>query len=113
MTKDAYFEMCAALGTEPIEEEIPIDFEDFPTEVQEALSIYSKLKDEWDTMSGTYMGKSYSGILDIFNILEVAVQDRKLLFDLITRIDRYRGNVLKEKQKAMEQTEKSIKSLKP
>ena len=30
MTKEQYFEMCEALGNEPAESEIPIEFDDFP-----------------------------------------------------------------------------------
>lgn len=94
MTKDAYFELCDALGTEPIESEIPVDYDDFYIDVQEALGIYSKLKDEWDTMNGNYMGKSYAGILDIFTILEVPVEDHKTIFNLISIIDTHRSKAI-------------------
>lgn len=102
MTKDIYFEMCEALGTEPILEEIPVDYEDFCIDVQEALGVYHKLKDEWDTMNGNYMGKSYAGILDIFTILEVPVEDHKTLYNLIGIIDTHRSKSIadaKPKQK--------------
>ena len=94
MTKGTYFEMCRDLGTEPVEEEIPIDYEDFCLDVQEALSIYQKLRDEWDTMNGNYMGKNYSGILDIFTILEVPVEDHKTLFNLVGIIDTHRSKAI-------------------
>jgi hypothetical protein len=98
MTKDAYFEMCEALGTEPLESEIPIEYSDLLLDVQEALGIYSKLKDEWDTMNGHYLGKSYAGISDIFDILEVAKEDRRTMFDLIGTIDIYRSKSIKAQQ---------------
>ena len=91
-----YYEMCEALGTEPAEEEIPVDYEDFHIDVQEALQIYQKLKDEWDTMNGNYMGKSYAGILDIFTILEVPVEDHKTLFNLISIIDGHRSKAISD-----------------
>lgn len=94
MTKEAYFEMCDMLGNEPIESEIPIDYEDLFRDVQEALNIYSKLRDEWDTMNGNYLGKSYSGILDILDILDVPVEDRKSMFELIGLIDRHRSKAI-------------------
>ena len=96
MTKSMYYEMCEALGTEPAEEEIPVDYEDFHIDVQEALQIYQKLKDEWDTMNGNYMGKSYAGILDIFTILEVPVEDHKTLFNLISIIDGHRSKAISD-----------------
>lgn len=94
MTKAAYFEMCEALGSEPLEEEIPVDYEDLLVDVQEALSMYHKLRDEWDTMNGVYLGKSYSGILDIFEIQGVPVEDRKMLYDLIGVIDTHRSKAI-------------------
>lgn len=94
MTKAAYYEMCEALGSEPLESEIPVEYDDLLLDVQEALAIYYKLRDEWDTMNGNYMGKNYSGILDIFTILEVPVQDHRTMFDLIGLIDHYRSKML-------------------
>lgn len=99
MTKDQYYEICEALGSEPKEEEIPVDFEDLPMDVQEVIGIYSKLRDEWDQMNGIYQGKNYAGILDIFEILEVPVEDRKITFDLIGLIDKHRKKVLDSKHK--------------
>jgi hypothetical protein len=96
MTKSAYFEMCEMLGSEPVESEVPVDFEDFYIDVQEALGIYQKLKDEWDTMNGVYLGKSYAGILDIFTILEVPVEDHKTLYTLIGIIDTHRSKALED-----------------
>lgn len=94
MTKEAYFEMCEMMGSEPIEEEIPVEYEDLLLDVQEALDIYYKLRDEWDTMNGNYMGKSYSGIQDIFEILEVPPEDYKTMFNLIGMIDRHRAEAI-------------------
>lgn len=94
MTKDAYFEMCEALGSEPDENEIPVEYADLCIDVQEALGIYYKLRDEWDTMNGNYMGKNYGGILDILNILEVPVEDHKTVFDLIGIIDAHRSQAI-------------------
>lgn len=94
MTKDAYFEICEMMNSEPIDSEIPVDFEDFPVTVQQAFGVYSKLKDEWDYMNGNYLGKSYAGILDILTLLEVPVEDRKTMFELITLIDSYRSKAI-------------------
>lgn len=96
MTKEAYFEMCEALNSEPIESEIPVTYEDLLIDVQEALDIYGKLRDEWDHMNGNYMGKSYAGLQDIFDILEVPREDRKTMFLLIGIIDRHRSAAISE-----------------
>ena len=96
MTKETYFEMCEALGSEPIDSEVPVTYDDLLLDVQEALDIYSKLKDEWDTMNGNYMGKSYAGLKDIFDILDVPTEDRKTVFNLIGMIDRHRSIAIAE-----------------
>lgn len=98
MTKDQYFEMCEALGTEPLDEEIPVDTEDFPVEIQLCLSVYNKLKDEWDGMNGIYLGKSYAGFTDILDALEFPKEDRKFLVDIITVLDSARSKVYNEKR---------------
>lgn len=90
--------MCEMLGTEPIEEEIPVDFFDLPEEVQSALLLYDKLQDSWDYMSGRYLGKQYSGISDILDISEV--DDKKTCFTVIQYIDRLRISILNEKNPA-------------
>jgi len=94
MTKETYFEMCEALGTEPIEEEIPVEMDDFPDEVQEAVNVYYKLRDEWDTMNGVYMGKSYVGLRDILDILEIPKEDRKYVLDWVGIMDAARSKML-------------------
>lgn len=83
------------MGSTPIPEQIPVEYEDLSLDVQQALSIYSKLKDDWDHMNGNYLGKSYSGILDIFEIIEVPVEDRLTMFELIGNIDKYRIEAIK------------------
>ncbi len=98
MTKDAYLEMCDTLGSEPLEEEIPVEYEDLHTEVQQAFSIYSKLRDDWDGMSGTYMGKHFEGILDMFIILEVPAEDHKTMLELVDIIDKHRSKVISDKK---------------
>jgi hypothetical protein len=102
MTKDRYFEMCEAMGSEPIESEIPFDLEDFPDEVQQAITVYYRLRDEWDTMNGLYLGKSYTGLGEILDIFEVEKADRKQFLEWITILDNARSKAIelsKPKQK--------------
>ena len=102
MTKEAYFEMCEALSSEPIEEEIPVEMDDFPDEVQEAVGIYYKMRDEWDTMNGIYLGKSFAGFKDLLDIMEVPFEDRKYLLEWITIMDASRSKTLSEMKAAKE-----------
>ncbi len=102
MTKDAYFEMCEELGNEPLESEIPVDFEDFPLEVQQAFNAYKMLRDEWDTMSGSYLGKSLIGVKDILEATEIDVSEHKLVIMLIRIIDNVRSEEINNKKKMQE-----------
>ncbi len=96
MTKATYFEICEALNSEPIDSEIPVELDDLLIDVQEALGIYNKLRDEWDTMNGGYLGKNYAGITDIFEMLEIPKEDRRTMYDLIGIIDKHRAQVIKD-----------------
>jgi hypothetical protein len=102
MTKYQYFEMCEALGNEPLESEIPVDFDDFPLEVQQAFNAYKMLRDEWDTMSGSYLGKSLIGVKDILEATEIDVSEHKLIVMLIRIIDNVRSEEINNKKKMQE-----------
>ena len=102
MTKDAYFEMCEELGNEPLESEIPVDFDDFPLEVQQAFNAYKMLRDEWDTMSGSYLGKSLIGVKDILEATEIDSSEHKLVIMLIRVIDNVRSEEINNKKKMQE-----------
>lgn len=93
-----YFEICEQMGSEPIEEEIPVDMEDFPIEIQQVLNIYFKLRDEWDGMSGSYMGKSYAGLGDILDIHGIERADKEYVLDWLTAIDRIRSKIIESAQ---------------
>lgn len=103
VTKQSYFEMCEMLGTEPIDSDIPVELEDFPIEVQQAFNVYKMLRDEWDTMSGSYLGKSFIGIRDLLETAEIEPEDQKFMVMLVRLIDQVRSqeiNKLKSKKPA-------------
>lgn len=98
MTKEAYFEMCEMMGTEPKEEDVPVEIDDFPLEVQQALHVYRMLRDEWDTMSGTYLGKTLIGITEVMDATEVEPEDRRLIITLVRMIDSVRQEQINTKK---------------
>lgn len=98
MTKADYFEMCEQLGEQPVEANIPVEFEDFIWEVQQAFQIYNILKDEWDGFNGIYLGKNLVGITEIFDISQINTEDRYTMVLLIKMIDRIRGQELNSKE---------------
>ena len=105
MSKEAYFEMCEALGNQPKDDEVPVEFEDFPLEVQQALIAYRMLRDEWDSMNGIYLGKSLIGISEVLEATEIDQEDRKFITMLVRTIDGVRIQEINNKQK----TEKPAK----
>jgi hypothetical protein len=74
MTKEQYFLMCEQLGTEPLDEEVPLEYQDFPEEIQEALQIFHILPDIWEGFGGNYLGKDYTllpYLMQVFNVKEI------------------------------------------
>lgn len=98
MTKEAYFEMCDMLGTEPKEDEIPIEYDELYDEVQEAIHVYNMLQDSWDSMNGIYLGKVMNGIADILDIAQV--EDRKTCYKIIQLLDYNRSKIVNTKKPA-------------
>lgn len=96
MTKAQYLEMCEMMGSEPVESQIPLDFEDLVLEVQEALRIYNTLQDVWDYMGGNYIGKNFSYIETIFKINDIEPELQKIYLDLLLTIDRIRAKQIEE-----------------
>lgn len=104
MTKQAYFEACEMLGEEPVDDEIPVEFEDLPDVVQQALEVYSFLPDRWEGMSGTFLGKDYSIAFELFATYEIAHNsDKQLLLRIMSIVDGIRSRIIVDKQKQREQ----------
>ena len=102
MTKEQYFEMCEQLGSEPVESEIPVEFDDFPLEAQTALSIYKVLRDEWEYVGGNYLGKNINGIFEIFEAYDIDHKDKKFYLELIHTIDQVRIDEIRKNQPKQE-----------
>jgi hypothetical protein len=51
---------------------MPLNHSDFPVEVQVAFFIFQFLEDEWDGMSGSYLGKKWGNIEYFFNLYNVS-----------------------------------------
>lgn len=106
MTKESYFEMCEMLNEEPLEENIPIEYDDFPELVQQILTMYWLLEDRWDTMGGHYLGKNYSTIFNLLSLYSIDSSEALLAIDLLKHIDSIRSDIIAEKLKAKSPTSK-------
>lgn len=105
MTKEQYFEMCDVLGTTPQDDQVPVEFDDFPDEIQIALSIYRLLRDEWEFMAGNYLGKNLNGIFEIFEAYNINALDKRFYLELLHVIDGVRIEQIQQ-QKQQQQPAK-------
>jgi hypothetical protein len=110
MTKEHYIEACEAVGSQPIESEIPIEYDDLPIDIQLALDVYYKLRDEWDYMNGNYIGKSFNGFKDILDILEVPLDDRKTILEYINVVDGIRKDIFAKSKPKTESNQQKPKA---
>lgn len=104
MTRERYLEMCELMGSEPVESEIPVEFADFPIDVQQAILVYRMLKDEWEGFNGLYLGKSYIGLTEVLDYMEIDISDRKLVVQLIKLIDNVRSDQLAKQREQQKPT---------
>jgi hypothetical protein len=104
MTRDQYFEMCEMLGSEPVESEIPVEFGDLPEELQMVLSIYRMLRDEWEYMTGSYIGKNLIGLFELFDIYNVETAEKRFYIELIHLIDSVRINEMRKAYPSNQET---------
>jgi hypothetical protein len=89
--------MCELMNTEPVESDIPVDFSDFPQELQQCFEIYNILQDNWDTMNGVYLGKNWTGIKEMLEMYQVNKDEMVFYLGLINLIDRVRKQTLNKK----------------
>jgi|TARA_R110000744_G_scaffold156648_2_gene272311 hypothetical protein len=84
MTRERYLEMCDQLGKEPVESEIPPNWQDFPEVVMNAMNVFNMLGDRMYPEIG-YVGKDYTNLsyfLDIYDI-----EDTEFFLELLTWLD--------------------------
>lgn len=87
------------MGNEPDPEQVPIDFNDFPVELQQAFGVYRMLQDQWDSIGGNYLGKSLIGVKDLLEVSEIDPEDNKFIIMLVKMIDTVRANEINSKTK--------------
>tara|TARA_R110002153_G_scaffold223881_1_gene376466 strand:+ start:590 stop:886 length:297 start_codon:yes stop_codon:yes gene_type:complete len=82
---------------------MPLESSAFPGEVQLAFFIYEKISDNWDGMSGSYMGKNWTEVPYVLDLYDI--EDQKEVFFFMQRYDmfvmksRFEESERKRKQK--------------
>ena len=84
MTREKYFNMIEQLGREPVEHQIPPDWEDFPEIVVDAANTFNFLGDRSYPEIG-YIGKDYTN-LPVF--LEIyGIEDKEFFLEILHFLD--------------------------
>lgn len=73
--------LCEQMGYEPEEENMPIDPSDLSYNVQQSILLFQTLPDRIEGMAGSWLGKDYSGLIDIMDIYDI--DDKRRVFDLL------------------------------
>ena len=81
---------------------MPLETSDFPSEVQVAFFIFGFLEDNWDGMSGSYLGKFWGNIEYLFKIYEV-YEVRTILYIM----KMWEGILIIHRQKKSEERKKA------
>ena len=81
---------------------MPLEVSDLPSEVQVAFFIFAFLEDNWEGMSGTYLGKHWSNVEYFFNLYNI--EDPKTTITIMKMWENilidYRARKADEKRKA-------------
>ena len=93
------------MGTEPREEDIPIDASSLCWEVQQALLLSQALPDIWEGMNGSWLGKDYSGLTAIMDIYDM--DSRQDTFEYLKIIEDELSRFYRQKQKEQESLAKA------
>ena len=105
MNSEQYFEMCEQMGWEPQEEHIPSDPSTLSLNVQQALIVFNALPDIWEGMSGSWMGKDYSGLSAILEIYEI--ENCREVFELVKVAEGEASKYYSQKAKEQESLSKA------
>lgn len=103
MTRERYFKMCEQLDKEPIEDEIPPDWEDFPDVVIQALSTFHSLGDRIAADIG-YIGKDFTNLPHYIEVYEI--EDKELFLEILTWLE---SRAIKQSQDQMKRERDKLK----
>lgn len=86
------------LGTEVVEEDLPLELSDLSFQSQLALEVYNYLTENW--VQTAYLGKNLNGISELFDILDIQGRyQRLLIIKFIKIIDNHVSEKISERTK--------------
>ena len=105
MTRERYFEDCEATGSEPVDSEIPVSQSELSENSLEALTIFNACPDNWEGMSGSYLGKRIECLPALFDIYQIEQIDHRQIFELFKIIETEYYKYTQQQQKAAQRQE--------
>jgi len=84
MTRSKYLDMMEQLGKEPVQEEIPPDWEDLPEIMMCAVATFNMLGDRIFPEIG-YTGKDYTNLQHYLNIY--SIEDTEYFLEILSWLD--------------------------
>ena len=81
---------------------MPLDYSDFPEEVQVAFFMFNLLPDNWEGTSGSYMGKDWAQSEFLFKLWEVPEPKQVMFF-----MKMYEGTLVEYRADTAEQARKT------
>jgi len=103
MTKDRYLEMCEQMGNEPIEDDIPPSWEDFPTVAIDAVNTFNQLGDRAYPDIG-YIGKDYTNLNYFIEVY--CIDDTEFFLHILTWLD---SRAIQKSQKDIKREHEKLK----
>jgi|TARA_B110000908_G_C10202809_1_gene426158 hypothetical protein len=91
------------MGQEPVEEEVPPDWEDFPHIVVDAMQAFHSLGDRIYADIG-YVGKDFTNLNHYIQIYEV--EDKELFLEILTFLE---SRAIKQSHEALKREREKLK----
>lgn len=99
MSKEAYYDMCKQMNTEPVEADSPIEYADLTNQSKDALNLFEYCSDKWDSTTGTYLGKDLNNLSILFGLLNIPEKYQLSVLNILNTIISYRVKSINRKNK--------------
>ena len=93
------------MGQEPVEKEIPPDWEDFPTIALDAMNTFSMLGDRVASEIG-YIGKDFTNLNAYIEVYGIEDRDKDLFLEILTYLE---SRAIKQSQEQLKREREKLK----
>ena len=93
------------MGQEPVEKEIPPDWEDFPNIALDAMNTFSMLGDRVASEIG-YIGKDFTNLNTYIEVYGIEDRDKDLILEILTYLE---SRAIKQSQEQLKREREKLK----